>query len=161
MSYKLRTTPAMELKLAKIKRFCEKQGIKEKKWQHHASGKRFQLLPRHCFVSLFWLLMSYFQFTWTFYFPFFIPQFYILLLVVKWTMWVIAHCKIAETSWGRKCTRGQRSKLTAERWRLEAWQFGTAVGWGEVMWCLHQVCSFVVTDGWLVQRSRATNQQEE
>ena len=30
MSYKLRTTPAMELKLAKIKRFCEKQGIKRR-----------------------------------------------------------------------------------------------------------------------------------
>ena len=57
----------------------------------------------------------------------------ILLLGVGWTMWMIAHCKIAETSWWRKCTRGQRSKLTAERWRLEAWQFGTAVGWGDVM----------------------------
>ena len=30
MSYKLRTTPAMELKLAKIKRFCEKQEIKKR-----------------------------------------------------------------------------------------------------------------------------------
>ena len=30
MSYKLRTTPAMELKLAKIKRFCEKQENKKR-----------------------------------------------------------------------------------------------------------------------------------
>ena len=58
----------------------------------------------------------------------------ILLLGVGWTMWVIAYCKIAETSWWRKCTRGQRSKLTAERWRLEA---GGLTVWysSGVMWC--------------------------
>ena len=58
----------------------------------------------------------------------------ILLLGVGWTMWLIAHCKIAETSWWRKCTRGQRSKLTAERWRLEA---GGLTVWysSGVMWC--------------------------